>query len=72
MLSLFQIPQRMSSGGILEQSVGGYRNRVGIGLSYRADRLHGLAESIPGLLKSLKYRLSCFNKWLKGIFSASL
>ncbi len=36
--------------GILEQS----RNRVGIGLSHRPVRLHRLAESIPGLLKSLK------------------
>jgi hypothetical protein len=30
------------------------RNRVGIGLSYRPARLHRLAESIPGLLKSFK------------------
>ncbi len=32
----------------------GARNRVGIALSYRAARLHRLAESIPGLLKSIK------------------
>ncbi len=32
----------------------GARNRVGIGLSYRPARLHRLAESIPGFLKSLK------------------
>jgi hypothetical protein len=42
-----------SSAGILEQSMGGPRNRVGIGLSYRPTRLHRLEESIPGLLKSL-------------------
>jgi hypothetical protein len=29
-------------------------NRVGMGLSYRPARLHRLAESIPGLLRSLK------------------
>jgi hypothetical protein len=39
--------------GILEQSIGA-RNRVGKGLPYRPARLHRLAESIPGLLKSLK------------------
>ncbi len=33
----------------------GHRNRLGIGLSYRPPRLHRLAESIPGLLKSLKH-----------------
>jgi hypothetical protein len=32
----------------------GTGNRVGIGVSYRPARLHRLAESIPGLLKSLK------------------
>jgi hypothetical protein len=37
----------------VEQSMGA-RNRVGIGLSCRPDRLKRLAESIPGLLKSLK------------------
>ncbi len=42
--------------GILEQSIWA-RNRVGIGLSYRSARLHRLAESIPGLLKGLKYSL---------------
>ena len=42
-----------SCAGILEQSMGA-RNRVGIGLSHRPARLHRLAESIPGLLKSLK------------------
>jgi hypothetical protein len=41
------------SAGILKQSMGA-RNRVGIGLSYWPARLHRLAESIPGLLKSLK------------------
>jgi hypothetical protein len=46
---------------ILEQSMR-TRNRVGIGLSYQSTRLHWLAdsnplESIPGLLKSLKYPL---------------
>ncbi len=30
------------------------RNRVGIGLSYLPASLHRLAESIPGILKSLK------------------
>ncbi len=42
--------------GILEQSKG-VRNQVGIGLSYPSARLHRLAESIPGLLKGLKYRV---------------
>jgi hypothetical protein len=42
--------------GILEQSMG-TRNRVGIGLSDRPARLHRLAESIPGLHKSLKFGL---------------
>jgi hypothetical protein len=37
------------------------RNRVGIGLSYRPDRLHKLAESIPGLLNSLKLSLLAGN-----------
>jgi hypothetical protein len=32
----------------------GARNRVGIGLSYWRARFHRLAESIPGLIKSLK------------------
>ncbi len=41
----------IKSAGILEQSMGA-RNLVGIGLSYRPSRLHRLAESIPGLLKS--------------------
>jgi hypothetical protein len=41
------------SAGILKQSMGA-RNRVGIGFSYWPARLHRLAESIPGLLKSLK------------------
>jgi hypothetical protein len=42
-----------NSAGILEQSIGA-RNRVGIALSYRPGmRLHRLAESIPGLHKSL-------------------
>jgi hypothetical protein len=38
---------------ILEQSMGA-RTRVGIGLLYQPARLHRLAKSIPGLLKSLK------------------
>jgi hypothetical protein len=38
---------------IFKQSMGA-RNRVGIGLSYRPARLQRLAESIPGLHKSLK------------------
>ncbi len=40
--------------GILEQSTGD-KNLVGMGLSYRAARLHWLAESIPlkGFLGSL-------------------
>ncbi len=43
-----------SSAEILEQSMGA-RNRVGKALSYRwSARLHRLAESIPGHLKSLK------------------
>ncbi len=43
------------SAGILEQFMGA-RNRVGIGLSCRPAWLwlHRLAESIPGLLESLK------------------
>jgi hypothetical protein len=32
----------------------GTRNRVRVGLSYRPARFYRLAESIPGLLKSLK------------------
>jgi hypothetical protein len=35
-----------TSAGIFKQSMGA-RNRVGIGLSYRPDRLHRLAELIP-------------------------
>jgi hypothetical protein len=38
-------------------NLGDYRNRVGIGLSYRSALLHKLAESNPGLLKSLKFGL---------------
>jgi hypothetical protein len=41
------------SAAILEQSMGA-RNRVGVRLSHRPARLHRLAESIPGVLKSLK------------------
>jgi hypothetical protein len=44
---------RPVSSATLEQSIGD-GNRVGIGLSYQPARLHRLAESIPGLLKSLK------------------
>jgi hypothetical protein len=32
----------------------GASNQLGIGLPQRSTRLHRLAESIPGLLKSLK------------------
>jgi hypothetical protein len=45
---------------ILVETLPGYRNQVGIGLSYRPARLHRLAEylhsleSIPGLYKRLK------------------
>ncbi len=39
------LASQSSSGGILEQSMGA-KNRVGIGLSYRPERLHRLAESI--------------------------
>jgi hypothetical protein len=39
--------------GVFKQSMGA-RIRVGVGLSYRAARLHRLAELIPGLLRSLK------------------
>ncbi len=35
-----------SCAGIFKQSMGA-RNRVGIGLSYRPARLHGLAELVP-------------------------
>jgi hypothetical protein len=44
-----------ASAGILEQSMGA-RNLVGIRWSYRPDRLHRLAESIPWnqVLGSLK------------------
>jgi hypothetical protein len=45
----------MDCAGVLEQTMSA-SNRVGIGLSYRHARLHRLAESIPVLLKSLKYR----------------
>ncbi len=43
----------LSCARILEQSMGA-RKWVGLGLPYRPARLHRLAESIPGLLKSLK------------------
>jgi hypothetical protein len=45
----------LSSAGIFKQSMGA-RNRVGIGLSYRAARLHSLPELVPWnqLLGSLK------------------
>jgi hypothetical protein len=51
-LCILKLPYEHSAG-ILEQSMGA-RNRVGIGLSHWPARLHRLAESIPGLLKSLK------------------
>jgi hypothetical protein len=46
----------------LNNLYGGYRNRVGIGLSYRPARLHRLAELIPwnrflGSLNVRKFRL---------------
>ncbi len=47
------LSEPIASAGILEQSMGA-GNQVGIRLSYRPARLHRLAESIPGLLKSLK------------------
>jgi hypothetical protein len=54
------------------RTIYGARNRLGIGLSYRPDRLHRLAESIPGLLKNLNIRaLACSfgpNFFLKNIF----
>jgi hypothetical protein len=49
----------------------GARNRVGIVLSsYRPDRLHKLAKSIPGLLKSLGPFLC--NMFCDGFFSAEI
>jgi hypothetical protein len=45
--------KKKTCAGILEQSMGA-KNRVGIGLLYRPAWLHRLAESIPGLHKSLK------------------
>jgi hypothetical protein len=47
----------IGSAGVLDQYTGA-RNRVGIGLSNRPARLHRLAESILGLLKSLKIAVS--------------
>jgi hypothetical protein len=55
------------------------RNRVGIGKSYPPARLHRLAESIPGLLQSLKIpplypraRLLCcaLSAWIQILVSA--
>jgi hypothetical protein len=43
----------VSSAVILEQSMGA-RNRVGVRLPHRPARLHRLAESIPGVNKSLQ------------------
>jgi hypothetical protein len=43
----------VACAGIFKQSMGA-RNQVGIGLLYRPAMLYRLAESIPGLLKSLK------------------
>ncbi len=63
MLDTVAASKGQTSAGILEQSVGA-RNPVGIRLSHPA-RLATYAggidslESIPGLLKSLKYRLCC-------------
>ncbi len=47
--------QGLNKWAVLEFKINllGARNRVGIGLLYRPARLYGLAESIPGLLKSL-------------------
>jgi hypothetical protein len=47
--------RKVSLSWNFKQSMGA-RNRVGTGLSYRPARLHRLAESILGLLKSLKIR----------------
>jgi hypothetical protein len=49
--------------GILEQSMGA-RNWVGIGLSYRAARLHRLAEWVPWnrFLSSLKVKKYCLSE----------
>jgi hypothetical protein len=44
---------RLYCAGILEQSMGAM-NQVGKELLYRPSRLHRLAESIPGIRKSLK------------------
>ncbi len=46
----------VSCAGIFKQSTGARKNKVGIGLSYRPDRLHRLTELIPRnqLLSSLK------------------
>ncbi len=43
-------------------SLWGSWNRVGIGLSHRPDRLHRLAESIPGLHKRLNIR-ALVSRW---------
>jgi hypothetical protein len=76
--------KRISSAGILEQSMGA-RNRAGRGLSYRTARLHRLAESIawkgfliiPELLKSLKipsqdFHIFSLKKELLKLFSSLL
>jgi hypothetical protein len=50
------MPTKATCAGIFEQSMGA-RDRVGgIGLSFRPASLQRLAESILGLLKSLKIR----------------
>jgi hypothetical protein len=46
------------SAGILEQSMGARNREEILWLLYRSVSIHTLAESIPGLLKSLKFRLS--------------
>jgi hypothetical protein len=44
------------------RTIYGARNRVGIRMSYRPAGLYRLAESIPGLLKSLKISPQMFIK----------
>jgi hypothetical protein len=46
----------------------GARNWVGIRLSHRPNRLHRLAESIPGVLKSLQIS-SLVSAWVQFSFS---
>ncbi len=50
--ALPQVPEYGPSAGIFKQSMGA-RYRVGIGLSYRPERLHSLAEFVPYGINSL-------------------